>query len=104
MTVTGQGISMGSFPASVGAGLHASHSITLGTAEHERAERNHECEFLRTGVEGASNSITVTATAPGFTNGSGTLTVMQPSIKLVSLTNSYSATAANMRSMHRSAS
>jgi uncharacterized repeat protein (TIGR01451 family) len=37
------------------------------------------------GVEGATGTVTITASAPGFSDGSGTLTIVQPAIRIESL-------------------
>jgi len=48
------------------------------------------------GVEGASGTVTVTATAPLYTDGSGTETVRGPALDIIFLPSTTTATAANI--------
>jgi hypothetical protein len=48
------------------------------------------------GVEGATGSVTITATAPGFTDGSATAAVVAPAIEFLSLPTTTTAGAANI--------
>ena len=47
------------------------------------------------GVEGASGTVQITATAPGYSTGQTTATVTQPAVQLTGLPTSLSSTAAN---------
>ncbi|MDH3496619.1 MAG: hypothetical protein OER21_07645, partial [Gemmatimonadota bacterium] len=47
------------------------------------------------GVEGATGSVTVTATAPGYTNGTATMTVVQPALDVIFLTTSTTSLSPN---------
>ena len=51
--------------------------------------------FYVQGVEGATGSVTVTATAQGFINGTNTISVEQPGIMLVGLVSTTTASAAD---------
>jgi hypothetical protein len=48
------------------------------------------------GVEGATGTVSFTATAPGFAQGTGTVSVVAPAVQLQSLPTSTTATAANI--------
>jgi hypothetical protein len=54
------------------------------------------------GVEGASGSVTITASSPQFVSGTGTLNVVQPALRIDGLPTSIADTAANAAFVLRS--
>jgi hypothetical protein len=65
-------------------------SITLTVNAGESS-----ASFYIHGMEGRTGTVTLTATAPGYTNGTGTAVVVAPAIEITGLTASMSASAAN---------
>jgi hypothetical protein len=77
--------------------LLAPNTTTAGTMAIDVVVPNGstDASFVVQGVEGTTGSATITASAPGFTNGSGLVTVVQPALRLESLSTSIASTAAN---------
>jgi hypothetical protein len=51
--------------------------------------------FFVQGVEGKTGTATVTATAPGYTNGTGLMTVVQPALDIIDLNTTPNSAAAD---------
>jgi antitoxin (DNA-binding transcriptional repressor) of toxin-antitoxin stability system len=124
VTVTASGITLGSLPTTVGAGLQdgayggslggsshpgltvriasgdptrlllSANSTTAGTAFIDIPVNAGQTAFSYyiQGVEGTTGDVTVTASAPGFTNGSGIVHVVQPALQIENLGSTQSAT------------
>jgi hypothetical protein len=67
--------------------LVSPNGTTAGTAFIDAVVPNNQTSFsfVVQGVEGASGAPAITATAPGFTDGSGVATVLQPALDIIFL-------------------
>ncbi len=110
----GAGLQIGSF-ASLGASNHggttvrvasndpslfliAPNATTAGSAfiDVPLANGNTGVSFVVQGLEGVTGSASVTISAPGYTNGVATETVVQPSVDIIFLPTTIASTAANV--------
>lgn len=124
VSITGAGISLGSLPATVGARLQASYTATLGASQHggvtvriassnpavalisasASAPGSEYADFtLNNGstnityyIQGVSiGTATITASNEKFTSASGTVNIVQPSIRLTGVLTSIASLAPN---------
>ena len=108
----GSGLQSGTFRATLGASQHGGVTVTLtssnpsvmlvspdGSTEGQPSidvfvpNGQNRASYWIQGVEGATGTVTLTVQAPGFTDGSAAVSVVQPGIQLVSLNGSYTASA-----------
>jgi antitoxin (DNA-binding transcriptional repressor) of toxin-antitoxin stability system len=77
--------------------LVSPNASTVGTAFFDAVVANGSTQvsFVVHGVEGVTGSVTVTASAPGFTDGAGTATIVPPALRLVNLAATTTALSAN---------
>jgi hypothetical protein len=70
-------------------------AVGTGSVTLTVAAGTSSASFYIHGMEGQTGTVTLTATAPGYTNGTGTAVVAAPAIEIAGLTSSMSASAAN---------
>jgi hypothetical protein len=77
--------------------LVSPNASTVGTAFFDAAVANGstQASFVVHGVEGVTGTVTVTASAPGFTDGTGAATIVQPALRLAGLAATTTALAGN---------
>lgn len=108
----GSGLQYGTLSVILGATLHGGVTVTLtssnpsvmllspnattaGSASIDVfvADGQNRAYYYVQGVEGQTGIVGLTATAPGFTDGNNSITVVQPALDFVGLSSSYGAAA-----------
>ncbi|HYP09658.1 MAG TPA: PKD domain-containing protein [Bryobacteraceae bacterium] len=110
----GAGLQDGGYTARLGVSTHGGTTVRIESSDPSRvllapnattpgapfveipvANGSIDATYYVQAVEGASGTVTLTVSAPGFTNGSGTVTVVPAWIRIQGLATSMSASAAN---------
>src|SRR5207237_498875 len=93
------GVTMHIESSSPAVALVSPNATTAGTGSIDVAVPNGSTDvsFVVQGIENASvpATVTITASASGFTSGTNTATVVQPALQIISLSTSLASTAAD---------
>ncbi len=110
----GAGLQDGTYTARLGVSTHGGTTIRIESSDPTRvllapnastpgapfveisvANGSTDATYYIQALENVSGTVTLTASAPGFTNGTSTVTVVQPWVRVLNLASTMSASAAN---------